>query len=249
MTQTPLADLPTMKDGFRERGAQVTRLEAFVDAAFAFALSLLVISANEVPKNIPELVLAMRGIPAFAGCFLQIALFWHAHVRWSRRYGLDDGRSTLLSLLLVFLVLIYVHPLRLLFGTFFAWMTRGWLPWPITGFQSFAELGTMFMVYAVAFGTMSLVLAALYSYALRQRRELGLSLEEAAQTAAEVASWRWSAAVATLSFVLAMMMPVHPAAWFAALPGMIYFLMNFAWVVRKRAAARARLRFGHEATA
>ena len=28
-------------DGFRERGAAVTRLEAFVDAAFAFAVTLL----------------------------------------------------------------------------------------------------------------------------------------------------------------------------------------------------------------
>ena len=33
-------------DGFRDRGAQATRLEAFVDAAFAFALTLVVIAGN-----------------------------------------------------------------------------------------------------------------------------------------------------------------------------------------------------------
>ena len=32
--------------GLRERGHDVTRLEAFVDAAFAFALTMLVISAS-----------------------------------------------------------------------------------------------------------------------------------------------------------------------------------------------------------
>ncbi len=31
-----------MRDGFRNRGGQATRLEAFVDAAFAFSVTLLV---------------------------------------------------------------------------------------------------------------------------------------------------------------------------------------------------------------
>ena len=53
MASTPGTEPGLMSDGFRERGAQVTRLEAFVDAAFAFSLTMLVISTNDVPRSIP----------------------------------------------------------------------------------------------------------------------------------------------------------------------------------------------------
>ncbi len=113
------------KEGFLERGLQVTRLEAFVDAAFAFAVTMLVISVDSIPDSIQALVVALKSIPAFAVSFAMIAMFWSAHARWSRRYGLDDRASTVLSLVLVFLVMIYVYPLRLLFGVFFAWIRIG----------------------------------------------------------------------------------------------------------------------------
>ena len=97
----------------QERGREVTRIEAFVDAAFAFAVTLLVISFDAIPDSVPALVAALKGVPAFAASFALLAWIWWSHAAWSRRYGLDDGRSVLLSLLLVFLVLVYVYPLRL----------------------------------------------------------------------------------------------------------------------------------------
>jgi hypothetical protein len=41
--------------GFRLRGIQMTRLETFIDAAFAFAISMLVIAAQQIPDNIVAL--------------------------------------------------------------------------------------------------------------------------------------------------------------------------------------------------
>jgi hypothetical protein len=54
-----LTQLP-VEDGFRMRGQQVTRLETFVDAAFAFSLTLLVIFYNALPDTVAELAHALR---------------------------------------------------------------------------------------------------------------------------------------------------------------------------------------------
>src|SRR2546429_1700643 len=47
--------LPRLR-GFRLRGMQMTRLETFIDAAFAFAISMLVIAAQQIPDNIQALL-------------------------------------------------------------------------------------------------------------------------------------------------------------------------------------------------
>ena len=45
------ADLDTLPRlrGFRLRGIEMTRLETFIDAAFAFAISMLVIASQQIP--------------------------------------------------------------------------------------------------------------------------------------------------------------------------------------------------------
>jgi len=155
----------TLPDGFQERGASVTRLEAFVDAAFAFSVTLLVIALNGIPDSISGMLQALKGVPAFAASFAQIMMFWSAHALWSRRFGLDDGGSTRLSLVLVFLVLVYVYPLKILFGSFFAWISGGWLP-QVALIRTLADLQGMFTMYGLAFGTLSLLMAALNRHAL-----------------------------------------------------------------------------------
>ncbi|HEV2607330.1 MAG TPA: TMEM175 family protein [Xanthomonadaceae bacterium] len=213
-------------DGFRERGGDVTRLEAFVDAAFAFALTMLVISVGTIPDSTPKLIDALKGTPAFAACFAQIAIFWYAHVTWSRRYGLDDPPSVVLSLVMVFLVMVYIYPLKALFAAFFSWISGGWLP---IGFElkSMQDLRTMFIVYAVVFGTMGIVFSLLYLQAWRQRDALELSLDERVATATYVARWLVSPAVATVSVIAALNLPDHAPSWATGTPGLAYLLMLF----------------------
>ena len=236
-----IAGQPAEGSGLRERGQDVTRLEAFVDAAFAFALTMLVISLDAIPADIAELEAALKGIPAFAASFYLVALFWNAHVRWSRRYGLDDAATTRLSLLLVFLVMVYVYPLRMLFGSLFSWITHQWLP---SGFvlRDWHDLQVMFSVYAIAFGTLGLVIVALYQHAWRLRDALALSAEERVELLVARNCWLVAPGTSLLSLLLAW--GVAPTAgWMAGLPGMAYSLMwcrqPVARATRRHAAAYA----------
>jgi Endosomal/lysosomal potassium channel TMEM175 len=211
--------------GFRERGAQVTRLEAFVDAAFAFAVTLLVISFDGLPKSVPELIDAYKGIPAFAVSFLMLAGFWRAHERWSRWYGLDDGRSMALSLLLVFLVLVYVYPLRILFAGFFEFVSRGFFPSDFV-VDSYADMRFMFASYAVAYGTLSFVVLLLYWHAWRSRALLGLDALERVQTRLTMLLWGITIAVSVLSFALSLLIgTVFRHSWTMSIPGIAYCAM------------------------
>lgn len=58
-TAEALATLP-VKNGFRLRGESMTRLEVFSDTAFAFAMTMLVVSVGAIPHNYSELILAHK---------------------------------------------------------------------------------------------------------------------------------------------------------------------------------------------
>ena len=104
--------------GFHWRGAEVTRLEGFTDAVFAFAVTLLVVSL-EVPKTLPELFVAMHGFLAFGVCFALLANVWYQHYRFFRRYALENPWVVFLNCVLLFFVLFYVYPLKFLFTAVF----------------------------------------------------------------------------------------------------------------------------------
>lgn len=220
--------------GFRRRGDRTTRLEAFVDAAFAFALSLVVIAVGDIPDSHAELMAALKSVPAFAACFWLIAAFWRGHVDWSERFGLDDARSRQWSLLLIFLVLIFVFPLKIVFAVFFHWISGGALPADFT-FQSDVEVQRMFQTFAIAFGSMGAVLFALNLHAWRQRERIGLDAIETDALRLVMRLWALLPIFAMLSLALSL--------WVDSLrygaPGMIFFVMH---VVQTLLRARHRRR-------
>lgn len=160
-------DLP----GFRLRGGQVTRLESFSDAVFGFALTLLVVSLD-VPKTFNDLVNTMRGFPAFAICFLLLALIWNGHYKFCRRYGLDDGTARFLTCVLLFLVLFYVYPLKFLFNLSITGLLFGAGP-PIS--MTGAQLAMLLMIYGLGFAAVYGASTLLYLHAYRLRDALELN--------------------------------------------------------------------------
>lgn len=79
------------------RGADMTRTDTFTDAAFAFAVSLLVLSTDSLPTRFDQLTDALLGVPVFAPAFALIMTFRRGHWTWSRRFGIEDGHSIALS--------------------------------------------------------------------------------------------------------------------------------------------------------
>ena len=157
--------------GFRLRGQEVTRLESFSDAVFGFALTLLVVSLD-VPKSFGDLVNTMRGFPAFAICFLLLALIWNAHYKFCRRYGLDDGTARFLTCVMLFLVLFYVYPLKFLFNISITGLVFGaGMPASMTGTQ----FSTLLVIYGLGFAAVYGAIALLYLHAWRLRDALELN--------------------------------------------------------------------------
>ena len=86
-----------VESGFRLRGSNMTRIEVFIDAAFAFAVTMLVISFDRIPQTFDEVVVAIKEIPAFTIAVVQLVWIWNAHSNWSARYGLRDAKTVTLS--------------------------------------------------------------------------------------------------------------------------------------------------------
>src|SRR3954451_21720239 len=88
--------LPRLR-GFRLRGMEMMRLETFIDAAFAFAISMLVIAAQQVPDDVMAVLAAFKKVPPFIGGIAVLGIYGRGHWLWSRRYGLEAGVSILIS--------------------------------------------------------------------------------------------------------------------------------------------------------
>ena len=136
---------------FHWRGKEITRLESFSDAVFAFAVTLLVVSL-EVPRTFPELMRTMRGFIPFAICFALLINIWSQHCRFFRRYGLQDSNVRVLNSILLFFVLFYVYPLKFLFVTVF----------DNEGRLDAVEMRQLFVVYGLGSAVLQAIFCLLY---------------------------------------------------------------------------------------
>ena len=169
------------------------RLDAFTDAAFAFAVTLLVIGGSDASLTYQGLVAAVADVPTFAIGFAAIAMFWFAHVRWRALRGEGDWLSIVLTLLLIFLVLIYIQPLRAMARSLASFL--GGSGTPFVG-----DLGDLFIVYCAGFVAMSLAIAGLFAESLRGDL---LDRERRAAARGEMIIWLILVATGIVSILLA----------------------------------------------
>jgi uncharacterized membrane protein len=215
-----LDSLPRLR-GFRLRGLEMTRLETFVDATFAFAITMLVIAGQQAPDQVDVLLNAFKNVPAFAASVASLAIFWRGHWLWSRRYGLEDGVSIFISWALIFTMLIYVYPLKIIFSGMFYAVSSHRFGQAIT-VQTLGEARALFAVYALGFIALALEIVLLNLRAWRLRRALQLNALERTLTQMEVIGWCIPVGVGTLSLVFALTLPPEKIGW----AGWSYFLMS-----------------------
>jgi len=210
-----------IENGFRMRGMAMTRIEVFVDAAFAFAVTMLVISIDQIPRSVPELIEISKFIPGFVLSVSQLMLIWHNHASWSKRFGLEDGKTIFLSSSLLVIVLIFIYPLKMMFQGLFAWLTDGYLPSQFN-LKDYAELRQMFQYFATGFFLISLVFLSLHNHALKRQKELKLSAHEIFQTHTEI-MMRWNMMTVC---VLAFISPMLVADQWVPFTGFTYTLLG-----------------------
>jgi hypothetical protein len=119
----------------------------------------------------------MRGFLPFAACFAQLAMIWRTHYRFSRRYGLEDSYTVFLNVVLLFLVLFYVYPLKFVFTLLFSEImgnTSVELGWH--------EASILMRIYAVGFAAVFLLFVLMYAHAYRLRGKLELNPVEVLET-------------------------------------------------------------------
>src|SRR5438094_10619889 len=207
-----LDDLPRLR-GFRLRGMEMTRLETFIDAAFAFAISMLVIAAQQIPDNIQALLTAFKNVPTLICSIAVLGIYWRGHWFWSRRYGLEDGVSIPISWTLIVTILIFIYPLKAIFGAMWYLLSNGQVGQPFSLQTTEAQARTIFAIYALGLIAISAEILLLNLRAWQLREPLRLNARERLMTRGELTGWSITMSVGIVSLVFSFTLPIEQIAW------------------------------------
>lgn len=199
------------------RGRDVSRIEGFSDAVFGFALTLLVASI-EVPPDFEALKLTLRGFLPFALTFALICWIWYLHYAFFRTYGLEDRLTVVLNCVLLFVVLFFVYPLKVVANNLVPLITGI----GESGFAKLSEYDNRFLMVSYSSGVVAvfLIFVLLNWNALRQRRELDLTAEEVFDARSAMRAHGLSVLLGVTSIVLAVTLTGNRI----GLAGLIYVL-------------------------
>lgn len=202
--------------GIRVRGIEVTRLEGLTDAMFGFAVTLLIV-ALEPPTEFDQLFNMILGFPAFALTFLLMLFIWFWHYRFFRQYGLNSGKVMWVNGLLMFLVLLFVFPLKFLATIVVDYVIlEGWFGFDMPAVLTISDgqYPILHTIYALGFSSIFICFAWFYKLALDARAQLELTPYEILSTRVHVYMYLIVAAV-PLFTIIVVWLPVPLAAMYA----------------------------------
>jgi uncharacterized membrane protein len=229
-----------------ERKHEITRLEGFSDAVFAFALTLLVVSL-EGPRSFDDLRNTMLGFLPFGLTFAMICWIWYLHQQFFRRYGLQDAWTITLNCFLLFVVLFYVYPLKFLTNSLLG---------PALGLaESGGRIGpnhgdVVLLLYSAGVVLVFGALGALYVHAWRLRAVMQLSPEELVELKSGLRGNGIVVALGAVSIAITLVAQAWDLERLIMVAGFIYILMGplLAWNGSKTGRAMAALKKKSPAT-
>jgi hypothetical protein len=233
---------------FRWRGTDVTRLEGFTDSVLGFAITLLVVSLD-VPNTFDELLLALRSFVPFGLCFAYLVFLWYQHYLYFRRYGLNTTFILWCNTVLLFVILMYVYPLKFLanyllddlVGLGAPGLPDSQLTPPLVAPD---QLHILMIVYGLGFVAVRGMFVILYLYAWRQRSNLELTAPERFDTLRSIEGNVINVLVGCLSIAIAFWGGPGAASW----AGWTYLLLFPTLAVSGMLAGRRRQRLFPAAT-
>ncbi|MDB4924963.1 TMEM175 family protein [Mucilaginibacter sp.] len=212
------------KSVIKWRSHEPSRLETFSDAVFAFALTLIIVSI-EVPHSFDDLFETMKGTLSFAACFAMLFLIWNSQNVFFRRYGLSDNTTVVLNAILLFVVLVYVYPMKflaLLLFTNHTYMHDGQiLQMGIKEGQS----TSLMLIYGLGYSVIYALFYLMYLNAQRQAKHLELTPREQFETKTISSINLISALIGVLAMIIALLLPTKTS----GLSGFVYFLIPICY--------------------
>jgi uncharacterized membrane protein len=227
---------------FRYRGLNQTRIETFSDAVFAFAFTLVVLSSN-VPETFTELKASLREIIPFLICIVLIVVIWYQHYVFFLRYGLQNTKTVVFNTFLLFLLLIYVYPLKFL-ASFLFELYVGLLSGDMTRFnESYArdmDANLLMTSYGLGATLIFLTIALLYKHAYNRREALKLNEYESFATKTSYIHNILMASIPFLSSIVSIFEIFGETALNSSIAGFMYMLyipvmFTFGSIVSKKA--------------
>ncbi|CAN5418055.1 hypothetical protein BH09BAC6_BH09BAC6_23780 [soil metagenome] len=217
------AALNNKKSVFKWRSHEPSRLETFSDAVFAFAVTLIIVSL-EVPRTFDELFEVFKGFLSFAACFAILFLIWNNQNIYFRRYGINDAYITFLNAMLLFVVLMYVYPLKFLFMAIFSggeYNDHGHMITMITQQQ----MPTLMYVYHAGYAAIYLLFLLMYLHAKKKAAQIELSAAEAFETESFILINYFNAGLGIAGMLLVWLLPFT----LKGSSGLIYMLIPFVY--------------------
>jgi len=184
----------------------ISRIEAFSDAVFAFAATLLVVSIDSTDSFL-LMEAEWTGFLTFGVSFFVLVALWSVHYNFFRRTSYMDNWILALNTILLFVVLYYIFPLKSLLD---AWV--GGIGLNIEDFAS------LFQLYSLGFFLIFLCFSLMYLRAFKKTR----SQENTMILLFYARHFGIYVGVSLLSIILARL----KIGLIYALPGLIYSLLG-----------------------
>ncbi len=228
MRKTVAKEIQKHNKDFKFRGAEVKRIEAFSDAVFGFAVTLLIVSL-EVPKNFEELLNTMKGFFAFGVSFFLLMLIWFEQNIFFRRYALDNKLIIFLNAFLMFIVLFYVYPLKFLFALIFN---------PVLSHVQIeqSQVPVLMCIYSGGYTIIYVIFFLMYLHAYNKRDELELTSIEVYDTRTRLWAHLILILIGSLCLICAFLLPAERA----GSSGFLFFLIAPAFTIFHSVRGRKR---------